>query len=99
MVFLPVHVVPIIALIAYFFGRFIGKLSKQTQDIIAESNTVVEETLQGINVVKAFANEVFEINRYKLSINKIVKISLANARFRGAFVSFIIFGLRLTNLI
>ncbi len=86
-------VVPIIALIAYFFGRFIGKLSKQTQDIIAESNTVVEETLQGINVVKAFANEVFEINRYKLSINKIVKISLANARFRGAFVSFIIFGL------
>jgi ABC-type multidrug transport system fused ATPase/permease subunit len=86
-------VVPIIALIAYFFGRFIGKLSKQTQDIIAESNTVVEETLQGIIVVKAFANEVFEINRYKLSINKIVKISLANARFRGAFVSFIIFGL------
>lgn len=86
-------VVPIIALIAYFFGRFIGKLSKQTQDIIAESNTVVEETLQGINVVKAFANEVFEINRYKSTINKIVKISLANARFRGAFVSFIIFGL------
>lgn len=86
-------VVPIIALIAYFFGRFIGKLSKQTQDIIAESNTVVEETLQGINVVKAFANEVLEINRYKSSINKIVKISLANARFRGAFVSFIIFGL------
>lgn len=86
-------VVPIIALIAYFFGRFIGKLSKQTQDIIAESNTVVEETLQGINVVKAFANEVFEINRYKSSIDKIVKISLANARFRGAFVSFIIFGL------
>jgi len=86
-------VVPVIALIAYFFGKFIGKLSKQTQDIIADSNTVVEETLQGINVVKAFANEVFEIKRYKSSIEKIVKISLTNARFRGAFVSFIIFGL------
>ncbi|MEZ5195611.1 MAG: ABC transporter transmembrane domain-containing protein [Bacteroidales bacterium] len=58
-------VVPVVAIVARFFGTFIRKLSKQTQDKVAESNTIVEETLQAITNVKAFANEAFEIFRYK----------------------------------
>jgi ABC-type multidrug transport system fused ATPase/permease subunit len=80
-------------LTAFVFGKFIQRLSKKTQDTIADSNTIVEETLQGIQNVKAFANEKFEFKRYGNVVNDIVSIALKASRYRGAFVSFIIFGL------
>ena len=83
--------IPVLALAAVFFGKFIKKLSKETQDKIAESNTTVEETLQGIFNVKAFVNESLEINRYSKTINEIIKVALRGAKWRGAFASFIIF--------
>jgi ABC-type multidrug transport system fused ATPase/permease subunit len=54
-------IVPAVALMAYFFGRSIRRYSKKAQNQVAESNTVVEETLQGIQNVKAFVNEMFEM--------------------------------------
>ena len=39
------------------FGRLIRRTAKDAQDRLAESNVIVEETLQGIASVKAFANE------------------------------------------
>jgi ABC-type multidrug transport system fused ATPase/permease subunit len=56
---------PFLIAFAVFFGKFIRKLSSQAQDKLAESNTIVEETLQGIANVKAFVNEAYEANRYK----------------------------------
>ncbi len=68
-------------------------MARKAQDQLAESGTIVEETLQGITNVKAFANEKFEINRYGGSIAHVVKLALKNAKLRGAFASFIIFGM------
>ena len=84
-------VLPVFVIIAVFFGRFIRKLSRQAQDKLAESNTVVEETLQGISNVKAFVNETFEDARYNKSIREVVTIALRGAKYRGIFASFIIF--------
>jgi ATP-binding cassette subfamily B protein len=53
----------------------------------------VEESLQSIAVVKAFTNEVFEIRRYGNSLNEVVNVAIRTARFRGLFISFIIFAL------
>lgn len=86
-------VVPVVAVVARFFGTFIRKLSKQTQDKVAESNTIVEETLQAITNVKAFANEAFEIFRYKKKTDEVIDIALKGAKWRGLFVSFIFFAL------
>ncbi|SFB27648.1 ABC-type multidrug transport system, ATPase and permease component [Flavobacterium swingsii] len=83
-------IVPIVAVAAVIFGRFIRKYGKKTQDKIAESQVVVEETLQGITNVKAFANEWYEIERYKNKINEIVKIAIKGGQYRGFFASFII---------
>src|SRR5690606_39202860 len=58
-------VVPLVAIAAVVFGRFIRKFSKKVQDQVAESQVIVEETLQGISNVKSFANEWYEIARYK----------------------------------
>ena len=84
-------IVPLVAIFAVFFGRYIRKISKETQDRIAESNTIVEETLAGIANVKAFANEMFETIRYRKSTESIVEVALRGARARGLFASFIIF--------
>ncbi len=86
-------IVPVLALAAVFFGKFIRKLSKEAQNSVAESNTIVEETLQGIANVKSFANEFLEMTRYSKKMKDIVGVSLKAAKFRGAFVSFIVFAL------
>lgn len=84
-------VVPLVAVAAVIFGRFIRKYSKSVQDQVAESQVIVEETLQGISNVKAFANEWYEIARYRGKINEIVKIAIKGGQYRGYFASFIIF--------
>ncbi|MGB4773844.1 MAG: ABC transporter transmembrane domain-containing protein, partial [Daejeonella sp.] len=84
-------VLPVLVFVAVFFGRFIRKLSRKAQDKLAESNTIVEETLQGISNVKAFVNEAFEVGRYNKSIREVVKIAMRGAKFRGIFASFIVF--------
>ncbi|UII22461.1 ABC transporter ATP-binding protein [Fulvivirga ligni] len=84
---------PIVVLAALFFGKFIRQLSKSTQDKLAETNVIVEETLQSIITVKAFTNEVFEIHRYTKKLKETVNIALKSAKFRGMFISFLIFAL------
>jgi ABC-type multidrug transport system fused ATPase/permease subunit len=84
-------VVPLVAFAAVIFGRFIRKYSKKVQDQVAESQVIVEETLQGISNVKAFANEWYEIARYKSKIKEIVNIAIKGGQYRGYFASFIIF--------
>jgi len=85
--------VPVVAIIARIFGTYIRKISKKTQDKVAESNTIVEETLQAITNVKAFANEAFEIFRYKKKTDEVIDIALKGAKYRGLFISFIFFAM------
>ncbi len=84
-------VVPVIVVIALVFGKFIRKMSRKAQDQLADSNTVVQETLQGISNVKAFSNEWYEIARYQKHIREVVSLAIKNGRFRGLFVSFMLF--------
>ena len=84
---------PVMIISALFFGRFIRKLSKQVQDLLAQANVIVEETLQSVHVVKAFTNESLEINRYGSALQRVVHMALRAAKYRGVFVSFVIFTL------
>ena len=88
--FMMLAIVPLVAVAAVIFGRFIRKYGKKTQDKVAESQVIVEETLQGITNVKAFANEWYEIQRYKNKIREIVQIAIKGGQYRGYFASFII---------
>lgn len=84
-------VVPVIAVLAVIFGKSIRKRSRKAQDLLAESGTIVQETFHGITVVKAFTTEFYEIGRYIKSVYAVVDTAISNARYRGAFVSFMIF--------
>ncbi|GAA0879224.1 ABC transporter transmembrane domain-containing protein [Algoriphagus jejuensis] len=84
---------PVLVLIAMVFGRFIRNLSKKTQDELAAANVIVEETLQSISTVKSFVGEAYESARYGKGLNSVVGVALTTAKYRGAFISFIIFAL------
>jgi ABC transporter fused permease/ATP-binding protein len=88
-----ISVIPVIIIIAVVFGKKIRKLSRESQDQLADSNIVVQETLQGISNVKAFSNEWFEIGRYENSLKKVVGLALRTGKIRGLFISFMLFSL------
>ena len=91
MTLLMLSVIPVIIVIALVFGKRIKELSRKAQDQLADSGTVVQETLHGISNVKAFSNEWYEIKRYNTSINNLVKLAIKNGMLRGFFVSFLLF--------
>jgi ABC-type multidrug transport system fused ATPase/permease subunit len=82
---------PILIGVAVFFGKFIRKIATQAQDKLADTNTVVEETLQAITTVKSFANEWYEAARYRKSMLEVVHLATRSAIYRGAFAAFFIF--------
>ena len=84
---------PLVIVVAVVFGRKTRKIYREAQDRLADTATVVEETLQGIVNVKAFSNEGYELNRYHEGLGKFLTATLRGARLRAAFIAFIIFAL------
>lgn len=89
--FIILGTMPVLIITAVFFGRYIRKVARQAQDQLAESNTIVEETFQSADIVKAFTNEAYETRRYDVINNRVAYISMNAAKYRAGFVSFIIF--------
>lgn len=83
--------IPAVVILAMFFGRYIRKLMKTRQDQLAQTNVIVEETMQSFQSVKAYTNEQFELNRYGAQLDHAVRTSLSVAHMRGLFAAFIIF--------
>ena len=85
--------VPVFMLAAVVFGRKVRRFSREAQDRLAETATVVEETLTGIANVKAFGNEAYEQRRYAAGLGGYLTVILRTARSRAALVAFIIFAI------
>jgi ATP-binding cassette subfamily B protein len=81
---------PILIAAAVYFGRKMRVLARETQDRLAETGTIVEETLQGIASVKAFANEGYEQGRYQRVNESVLSLALRTARWRAGFTSLVI---------
>jgi ABC-type multidrug transport system fused ATPase/permease subunit len=84
---------PVLIAAAVFFGRRLRRFSRETQDQLAATNTIVEETLQAIASVKAFANEAFELQRYQTANARVLAAAFNAARWRAVFVAFFIVAL------
>lgn len=84
-------IVPAISLLAFYSGRAIRRYSKKAQAFVAESNTIVEETLQGIQNVKVFTNESFESHRYREKTEQVARAGITGGKYQAA-ISFIVLG-------
>ena len=93
MTLLMLSVVPLLIVIALVFGKQVRKLSKQGQDKLADSGIIVQETLQGISNVKAFANEWYEVKRYNSTMADMVRLAIKSGKIRGLFISFLMFSI------
>lgn len=82
--------VPVMALIAVFFGRYIRRLSKEAQNFTADSNSIIEEALTGIANVKAYTNEIFNLKKFQKNTQHMRDLNIKSGIWRGFFVSFII---------
>lgn len=82
--------VPVVVVISLFFGRFIRKIGRQVQELTGNNSVIAEETFTGIQNVKAFTNEGYEIKRYGKDVEELRRKSIYRGLMRGAFSSFII---------
>ena len=86
-------VLPLVVLLAVFFGGRIRKYAKEVQTASAESNTIVDETLSAAATVKAYTQERFEKTRYRAALDRVAELGIRGGILRGGFSSFIILGL------
>jgi ABC-type multidrug transport system fused ATPase/permease subunit len=91
--FLMISTFPILVILAVVYGKYIRKISKNRQDALANSNVIVEETMQNINTVKAFSNEAYESMRYRKNMFELIRTGIKGAIARGGFTTFLILGL------
>ncbi len=79
-------VVPPLSLLAVAFGRVIRRRSREIQDLVAEANGGLKESLAGIETVQTFNAEAIEAERYKGRVFAAFRTSLRVALFRGGFM-------------
>ncbi len=84
---------PPLIIVVLVFGRFIRKNSKKTQDVLADTNVILDEGLHNISIVKAFTNEWMETSRYREKLQMLVRMAVRTDTYRGFLISFAIFSL------
>ncbi len=81
---------PVVILIAVLLGKWVKKYSKATQGMLSESNVIAEETFTAITSVKAYANEFYEVLRYRNKTEEVRSLAMKSAVARALLSSFII---------
>jgi ATP-binding cassette subfamily B protein len=80
----------LIVLPSLWFGRRVRKLSRASQDRIADSSSIAAEVLNAIPVVQSYTAEDREAYRFAQSTNNAFDTAVRRAGARSALVAFII---------
>ncbi|NQV55964.1 MAG: ATP-binding cassette domain-containing protein, partial [Rhodospirillales bacterium] len=86
----PIVVVPIMV-----FGRRVRKLSRASQDRIADVGAFAEESINAIRTVQAFTHEAEDSRRFAGEVNNAFQVAISRIRMRGlltAVVILLVFG-------
>jgi ATP-binding cassette, subfamily B, bacterial len=90
LVVMPVVVVPILT-----FGRRVRKLSRASQDRIADVGSFAEETINAMSTVQAFSHEDVDRDQFRTEVTNAFDTAIVRIRMRGflmATVIFLVFG-------
>ena len=80
----------LVVLPSIYYGRRIRKLSRASQDRVADSSAIAAEVLNAIPVVQSFTQEAREAKRFDESTEKAFGTAISRTRMRSALVGFII---------
>jgi ATP-binding cassette subfamily B protein len=73
-----------------YFGRRIRKLSRASQDRVADSSAIAAEVLNAIPVVQSYTQEAREAERFDASTTNAFATAVSRTRMRSILVGFII---------
>ena len=98
--FLSIVIVPITGAVVVVIGKSIRRRSRRTAEKIARIMGIMSENLNSIRIIKSFAMEAFEINRFKQEQERHYTLDLRQAKLRlisspvtemiGAFIAVIL---------
>ncbi|XP_073194151.1 ATP-binding cassette sub-family B member 10, mitochondrial isoform X3 [Lepidochelys kempii] len=78
-------VVPPLAIIAVIYGRYLRKLTRMTQDSLAEATQLAEERIGNIRTVRAFGQEMTEMEKYTSKVDYVLQLAKREAFARAGF--------------
>ena len=79
--------IPIMFIFALFMRKRMRNAFKKNRESIADINAQIEDNLSGIRVVKSFANESVEMDKFALGNQKFVESKRNSYKAMGAFHS------------
>ena len=98
--FLSIVIVPITGAVVVVIGKSIRRRSRRTAEKIARIMGIMSENLNSIRIIKSFAMEAFETNRFKQEQERHYMLDLRQAKLRlisspvtemiGAFIAVIL---------
>ena len=83
-------VLVLIVLPSVWFGRRVRKLSRASQDRVADSSAIAAEVLNAIPVVQSYTAEGREAARFDASTDKAFRVAVRRTSARSVLVAFII---------
>ncbi len=73
-------VVPLAVIGMIVLGRWVRRYSRQVQDALADVSATAEEALAGVRIVKSFAREPYEVDRYGDGVERLFVIAIKRVR-------------------
>jgi ATP-binding cassette subfamily B protein len=83
LILIPIVIVPMIIV-----GRSVRRLSRTAQDRIADSSSLVDETLNAIQTVQAFTLEELQSRRYDVAVEHSFKAAIRRSKVRAVLTAF-----------
>jgi len=100
----PTLVLSVAAVLAGFvlplvlIGRRIRRLSRASQDRLADSSATAGEILDAIGLVQSYGREAYEAGRYRVANERTFEAARQRSRLRAAMTAFAIFAVFFGNL-
>ena len=80
----------LVVLPSLYFGRRVRKLSRASQDRVADSSAIAAEVLNAIPVVQSYNQQAQESERFRVSTESAFETAKKRTRVRSVLVAFII---------
>lgn len=77
---------PLLVVIAKLFGRKLKSLSVSLQDHTATLNTLAEEVISGIRIVKSFVQTKREEDRFSAQVDQTLRVTMRRAGIMAVFI-------------
>jgi ATP-binding cassette, subfamily B, bacterial len=80
----------LVVLPSLYFGRRVRKLSRASQDRVADSSAIAAEVLNAIPVVQSYTQEAHEAQRFERATENAFLTAIRRSKVRSGLVAFII---------